>query len=116
MKLGNIIWALIIVSACKTAVPQEATKIKKTAVEMKPAIATSSKDTTAKKSEPHARHRDEPIHVDNGGGKPARSHRSEPPMAQPVKRSEASVIKPSAKQSGTFTPPTLKNAPKPTGN
>ena len=101
-----IIIATVISLSCKTPKEQVAAKpVAKISTQpvLKPAIAVNTKDTVNKKPLAHALHRDEPVHVDNGGGKPA-------------KRTEASVVKPNFKQKGTYTPATLKNAPKPGGN
>lgn len=115
MKLICILSLVYMFACCKTPAEQAATT-PKPATATQPAIAKSSKDTTTKNAVPHARHRDEPIRVDNGGGQPAKPYRTEPVVTQPVKRTESSAAKPSAKQTGTFTPATLKNAPKPNGN
>ena len=121
MKTVNLIVliAFVFFISCKTpkeqVIAKTATKAPAPPV-MKPAIAVSSKDTTAKKPMAHALHRDEPVHIDNGGGQPAKSHRTEPAVSPPDKRTEASAVKPSPKQNGTYTPATLKNAPKPGGN
>ncbi len=101
-----LLTVIVISVACKTPKEQVVAKSEtKAPVQpvMKPAMAVNSKDTTAKKPMAHALHRDEPVHVDNGGGKPA-------------KRTEASVVKPSPKQNGNYTPATLKSPPKPGGN
>lgn len=108
MKSINLILLITIVISisCQTPKEQVVTKTETKAPAqpvMKPAIAVNSKDTTAKKPMAHALHRDEPVHVDNGGGKSA-------------KRTEAPVVKPTPKQNGTFTPATLKSPPKPGGN
>lgn len=91
--------------ACHTPKEQVAATTPKVQPAMKPALAVNTKDSATKKKPAHALHRDEPIQQ-------AAAPRREPSIV-PAKRSEPAIVKPNYKQDKTYTPSTLKNAPKP---